>query len=136
MERPKVGIGVFVINGDKILMGKRVNAHGEGTWGLPGGHLEFFETFEECAKREVVEETGLVITNVEFSTVTNDMFYPENRHYVTLFMKSLYLSGTPKVMEPNKMVEWRWFSWDNLPKPLFIPLENLKRTTYNPFNIE
>jgi 8-oxo-dGTP diphosphatase len=63
MERPKVGVGVFIIKDKKILMGKRINSHGEGTWSLPGGHLEFFETFEDCAKREVMEETGLKISN-------------------------------------------------------------------------
>jgi 8-oxo-dGTP diphosphatase len=133
MNRPKVGIGVFVIKDEKILMGQRINAHGEGTWALPGGHLEYFETFEKCAKREVLEETGLEIFDITFATVTNDMFEKENKHYITIFVKSKNTDGVPKIMEPNKCLKWDWFSWDNLPKPLFLPLENLKKTDFDPF---
>jgi 8-oxo-dGTP diphosphatase len=132
MERPKVGVGVFIIKDKKILMGKRINSHGEGTWSLPGGHLEFFETFEDCAKREVMEETGLKISDVTFATATNDMFEKENKHYITIFVKSKNPEGIVKVIEPDKCMEWGWFSWDNLPKPLFLPLKNLKKTDFNP----
>ncbi len=136
MERPKVGIGVFVIKDKKILMGQRINSHGEGTWQLPGGHLEFFETFNDCAKREVKEETGLNITDVTFATVTNDMFQKENKHYITIFVKSKNSEGVAKVMEPNKCSKWEWFDWNNLPEPLFLPLENLKKTDFNPVDGE
>jgi 8-oxo-dGTP diphosphatase len=132
MERPKVGVGVFIIKDKKILMGKRINSHGKGTWSLPGGHLEFFETFEDCAKREVMEETGLKISDVTFATATNDMFEKENKHYITIFVKSKNPEGIVKVIEPDKCMEWGWFSWDNLPKPLFLPLKNLKKTDFNP----
>ncbi len=36
IKRPKVGVGVFVINDKKILLGQRINSHGHGAWGLPG----------------------------------------------------------------------------------------------------
>ena len=136
MERPKVGVGVFVIKDKEILMGQRINAHGEGTWNLPGGHLEFFETFEDCAKRETMEETGLNITDVTFATATNDIFKKENKHYITIFVKSKNSEGVAKVMEPNKCLKWDWFDWDNLPKPLFLPLENLRKTDFNPIDGE
>ena len=103
MERPKVGIGVFVIKDNKILMGKRKNTLGKGAWCLPGGHLEFFETFEECAKRESFEEAGIDITNIIFCTITNDMFKKEKKHYVTIFLKSTIQSGIPKTMEPDML---------------------------------
>ncbi len=134
MDRPKVGIGVFVIKDNKILMGKRLNAHGEGTWCFPGGHLEFFESFEDCAKREVMEETGLTIKDVVFLTVTNDIFEKENKHYVTIFLKSKYAGGDVTNLEPDKCSEWKWCSWDDLPEPLFLPIENLRKTNFNPFN--
>ncbi len=88
ISRPKVGIGVFVMKDDKILFGQRIGSHGEKTWGLVGGHLEFSESFEDCAKREVLEETGLNISHVEFLTVTNDIFEKENKHYVSIFVKA------------------------------------------------
>lgn len=131
MERPKVGLGVFVIKNKKLLLGQRINAHGEGTWSLPGGHLEFFETFEQCAKREVMEETGLKIDNVTFVAATNDIFKEEKKHYVTIFVKSNNSDGIVRIMEPDKCLKWDWFTWDNLPKLLFLPLENLRKTGFN-----
>lgn len=129
-ERPKVGVGVLIIKNKKVLLGKRINSHGDGTWSPPGGHLEFFETFEECAKREVMEETGLKIESATFVTATNDMFKKENKHYITIFVKTEISEGEAKIIEPEKCSEWAWFSWNNLPEPLFIPLENLKKTKF------
>ena len=63
-ERPKVGVGVIVLSNGRVLFGKRKGAHGTGCWATPGGHLEFGETVEECAKRELLEETGLKATSV------------------------------------------------------------------------
>lgn len=61
-EKVGVGVGVFVVRDDKtFLMGKRQNAHGHDSWSVPGGWLEFGETWEDAAKREVLEETGLKI---------------------------------------------------------------------------
>ena len=65
-QRPKVGVGVFVLKDGKILMGKRKGAHGEGSWSLPGGHLEFNESWDMCAVRETMEETGVTIKNIRF----------------------------------------------------------------------
>ena len=134
-ERPKVGVGVVIINGNKILMGKRKNAHGEGSWSFPGGHLELNETPEECARRETSEETGLKVKNIRIGTFTNDIFEKEGKHYITLFMLSDYdpSLGEPKVMEPEKCEKWEWFEWSNLPKPLFLPIQNLLKQKYDPF---
>ena len=61
MERPKVGIGVIIENNEnKILIGKRKGSHSP-YFSIPGGHLEIGETFEAAAKKEVLEETGLLI---------------------------------------------------------------------------
>lgn len=60
-----------------------------GTWALPGGHLEFNETFETCAERELMEETGLAVENLEFVTATNNIMLAENKHYVTIFLKGV-----------------------------------------------
>ena len=79
-DRPKIGIGVIVIRDGKILLGERLSNHGAGTYEIPGGHLEFGETFEDAAIREVREETGLndiIITAVV--SVGNDIAY--DRHY-------------------------------------------------------
>lgn len=132
-DRPMIGIGVIVIKNNKVLLGKRKNSHGEGTWCFPGGHLEFNEEIEECGKREVLEETGIKIKNIKLGPFTNDIFKKEGKHYVTLFLISDYDSGKVRVMEPDKFEKWGWFEWGKLPKPLFLPIQNLLKQKFNPF---
>jgi 8-oxo-dGTP diphosphatase len=133
-QRPYIGIGVIIIRDGKILLGKRLNAHGAGSWCCPGGHLEYGESFEACARREVREETGLEITNIRKGTFTNDRFEDEARHYVTLFMRADSPQGTPVVREPEKCATWDWFSEQSLPRPLFLPLQNLFDSGVSPFH--
>lgn len=132
---PKVGLGVMVIKEGKILLGKRKNAHGEGTWSYPGGHLEFGESWEACATREVMEETGIKIKNLRFGMVTNDIFENERKHYITIFIVADLASGAVTLMEPHKCETWDWFEWDQFPKPLFLPILNQLKTNFNPHTI-
>ncbi|KAL4192701.1 hypothetical protein AMTRI_Chr06g195580 [Amborella trichopoda] len=94
---------------------------------LPGGHLEFGETWEECAAREVRDETGLDVEKVEFVTVTNNVLRSEARpkHYVTIIMRCVLHDPdqTSLNLEPDKCGGWEWYEWDNLRKPLFPPLQ-------------
>ncbi len=128
-NNPRVGVGVFVWKNDKFLMGKRLGSHGHGTWSIPGGHLEFGEGWEECAKREVMEETGLTINNVRLVAVTNDLFEKEQKHYITLWVYSDWQSGEPSIQEPDKWVDQQWRTFKTLPEPLFEPCwTNLRAT--------
>ena len=131
--RPKVGLGVIIIKDHKVLLGKRKNAHGAGSWCFPGGHLEFGESYEDCARRETAEEAGINIKNIRFVTATNDIFPEEKKHYITIYMLADHDSGEAKIMEPERQLDWQWFSWDNLPSPLFIPMQNLLKQGFNPF---
>lgn len=120
VSHPRVGIGVFVLKDGKFIMAQRYGSHGEGTWSIPGGHLELGETIEECAAREVMEETGMKIKNVDFLALTEDMFEGD-KHYVTIWVKSQWKSGEPKLMEPDKYRNFAWHTLDDLPSPLFEP---------------
>ncbi|MFH1246845.1 MAG: NUDIX domain-containing protein [Candidatus Micrarchaeota archaeon] len=123
--KPEVGIGVFVHNASgEVLIHKRKNIIGNGTWALPGGKLEFNETIEQCAKREAKEECDVEIKNVKVLGITEDFFTVENRHFITIFVDSELASGEAKIMEPEKASELSWVSLDNLPSPLFLPLKN------------
>lgn len=132
-KRPKVGLAVLVKKDGKVLFGKRKNAHGEGDWCCPGGHLEFNESWEDCARRETMEETGITIKNIHFATATNDLFEKEGKHYITIYMVADYDAGEVQIMEPEKCAEWRWVSWDDLPEPLFVPTKNLLAQGFSPF---
>lgn len=121
----RIGIGVFIFKNGKFLMGKRMGSHGEGSWSIPGGHLEFGESFADTAKREVLEETGLIIKNIRFGAVTNDIFLEDDKHYVTIWMLSDYESGTATILELDKYVDQDWFDFNTLPSPLFLPWKQL-----------
>ncbi|KAJ3768710.1 NUDIX hydrolase domain-like protein [Lentinula raphanica] len=137
---PKVGVGVFVLNIDgRFLLGKRKGSHGHGTWALPGGHLEAGESFEDCAAREVLEETDLKIKDVQYLTVTNDVMVAEGKHYVTIWVagKMVDPEATPENLEPEKCEVWEWVTWEEVKecvgrsvtdpnyRALFIPLQNI-----------
>jgi 8-oxo-dGTP diphosphatase len=132
-KRPQVGIGVLLLRGTKVLLGRRRNAHGEGYWAPPGGHLEYGESPSDCAAREVGEETGLTVQNTRLCGVTNDVFKEEQKHYVTLFMVASCLEGVPLLLEPEKCGAWEWFEWATLPEPLFLPLQHLLEQHKSPF---
>ncbi|VFQ77849.1 unnamed protein product [Cuscuta campestris] len=134
--RPKVGVAVFLLNGNKVLLGRRLSPVGYNTFALPGGHLEFGESFEECGAREVREETGLDSDKVEFLTAINNVMVPERVHVVCVLLRATIPPGqntVPQNLEPDKCGGWDWYDWDNLPNPLFGPLEDALRSGLNPF---
>jgi 8-oxo-dGTP diphosphatase len=126
-----VGFGVLLIKDDCILLGRRhidpakadSELHGEGTWTMPGGKLEFKESFEEGAKRELFEETGMIGHSFKVISLTNDIVH--DAHFVTIGLLCEHFEGEPKVMEPDEITEWKWFPINSLPKPMFFPSEEV-----------
>ena len=126
-EVPRVGVGVFVFSRttpSKFLVGTRIGSLGPGTLALPGGHLEFGESFEDCARREVKEETDLGIVNVRFLTAVNSVLKVEEKHYVTVFMVGeMEGEGEPVLMEPEKCEGWFWVEWEEMRRWAVAELE-------------
>lgn len=123
----RVGLGVFVWRDGTFLMGRRLGSHGHSTWSIPGGHLEFGETWVEGAKREVMEETGIQIDNIRFLAATDDHFPGDNKQYATIWVESDWVSGEPTITEPDKWIDMEWHTLQDLPKPLFEPCwQNLR----------
>lgn len=121
-QKPKVGIGVMVFKDGKVLLGKRKGSHGAGEYAWPGGHLEFMESIIDCAKREVLEETGMEIRNVNFLRLMN-FKTKEGKHYVDIALTSDWKNGEPKILEPEKCEGWDWYALNDLPRPLFGTIE-------------
>src|SRR5262245_17964427 len=126
-RRPQVGMGVLVIRRGRVLLGRRSGSHGAGYYAAPGGHIEFGESFEEAAKREVLEETGLEITDLKLLSVGNYIFARDEgeRHYIDIDFVCEAPEGQPKLMEPEKCEGWDWYDLENLPQPVFIVTERM-----------
>lgn len=58
-RRPKIGVLAVTIRDGAVLLVRRRNEPDAGLWGYPGGHLEWGESLEEAACRELLEETGV-----------------------------------------------------------------------------
>ncbi|QQZ08716.1 NUDIX hydrolase [Heyndrickxia vini] len=114
------GSVVIILNEqNEVLMQKR---H-DGYWGLPGGLMDLGESFEEVAKREVFEETGLVIENLKLLNVFSGSEYylrvpnGDELYSVTAVYYTRDVSGEMKIdySESEKM---QYFSMNNLPNEL------------------
>lgn len=139
-KKVRVGFGVMMMRGGKILLGKRhedpekadSELNGMSTWTMPGGKMEFGETFEGLAGREVLEETNIKLNKVKIIGVNNERI--DVAHFVTIGMFSDDFEGEAEVMEPDEITEWRWFGLDELPSPMFFPskklIENYKQKKF------
>ena len=120
MEQIGIGIGVMVMRDGKVLLAKRKSELGRGEYCWPGGKMEFGESFEECARREVLEETGMKIKNIRFLRLMNLKHFAP-KQFVDIELMADWASGEPELLEPDKFEEWQWYELDNLPEPLFYP---------------
>ena len=127
-----VGVGVLVFRGGRILLGKRQGSHGAGTWSPPGGRLEYGESVEDCARRELREETSLELGPITLGPYTNDLFPEVEQQYLTAFVLAYDSVGEPRNLEPHKCEGWAWFGWEELPAPLFAPMRSLIASGFVP----
>jgi 8-oxo-dGTP diphosphatase len=121
------GFGVILENDGQILLGKRhvdpekadSAFRSAGEWTLPGGKLEWGESFEDGAIREVKEETGIDITNPQVVSVHNCK--NQFAHFMTVGLVTHNWKGDAQVMEPDEITEWEWFDINKLPSPIYFP---------------
>ena len=128
------GAGVIIINDkNEILLGKRTY---NGYWDYPAGSMELGESFEECARREVFEETGLTCGKLEYFMEISgeESFYEYPNGDQVYLAVIIYIcrdfSGEMKVQEDEVDIQ-KFFPIDQLPKtpPLKIKtriFENIK----------
>lgn len=108
----------------KIALIKREGNYGSGTWAPPGGHIEFGEFALEAAIREMMEEIGVKIKNIDILGFTEDLSAIYDTHYITIWTRADWASGELKETD-LEFTESGFFDINNMPKPLFISFKNL-----------
>lgn len=131
-RKPKVGVAVLVLKGEEILIGKRRAGNGPGTWSVPGGLIDFGESFAACAERELREETGLTLIESRLVTAANDVMPEYDDHSVTVWMYAAVWKGELRNASPAEHSAWEWRAWTDLPRPLYPSLENFVSTGWTP----
>jgi len=119
-------VNTAVLQGGKILLTRRsAKVREPGKWCIPGGHLDFGESWETAAIRELKEETGLVARKTELYgaysdpnlTITQELVEGKYRkQFVTLCFLVTDFSGD---IAPNDEVDdWGWYEFNDLPNPI------------------
>ncbi len=116
-SRPRVGVGVVFLREGRVFLARRRGSLGGGSWGSAGGHLEFGESLEDCARREAREELGVEVGELRFLCVSNIVAY--GRHYLDVEFLGDIGGQEPRQLEPDAFDGCGWFPLQSPPEPLF-----------------
>ncbi len=123
--------GIIVRNG-KVLLGLRSEKceTARNQWAYPGGRMDYGEHPLTALLREIDEETTMTgkVGSIEFLIWMNEFFPDDNKHYISLVFLVKDIIGQPKITEPDKCKEWKWFDPNDIPENTFWACrENIKR---------
>lgn len=123
MREPRLGVGACIVRDGRLLLFRRLRAPDQGCWSIPGGKIDFLEPIEAGLRREVAEETGLILGELRLLCVT-DQIYPETpEHWVAPTYLAESFTGEAVNLEPHKHEGMDWFALDALPAPLSRAVE-------------
>lgn len=115
-EHPRIAVGAVIFKDKKVLMVLRGKPPAENKWSIPGGCVELGETLQEAAKRETIEETGVVILAGEpvytFDVIERDENGQVRFHYVIVDLAAEYVSGDPR--PGDDAVDASWISPEDI----------------------
>jgi ADP-ribose pyrophosphatase YjhB (NUDIX family) len=116
---------VIVISDDRKILLVRHRKGNRQYWVLPGGRLEYGETFTECAVRELKEETGLDIEVEGFLFLSEAIAPDRSRHIVNIYLRAKVIGGVMQVGDEPVLAGVDFVALDDLKKvTLFPPIAN------------
>ena len=133
-NKPHVGVGVIIKQNHKIILGRRLNQPMQDSWQLPGGWIDLGESPEQAVHRQLSMFRNLRFGESNFVTYTNNIFDSELHSISLYFMVDCLNEGQQKLITDQLNSEWFWADWNELPQPLFLPLQLLVDTEFNPFH--
>lgn len=106
-RNPAPTVSLLIVDGERVLLGKRPVSHNRELWATPSGYIEIDEDFLSTARREALEETGLEIEIDGILKIT-DSFFPPSQRFLNVY---LLAHSTAGILQPgDDMGELRWFS--------------------------
>ena len=120
--KPEAGCGAVIHDVDgRLLLIQRLKPPEAGSWGLPGGKVDFGERAEAAVVREIAEELGIRIALNGLACLTETILSDDNRHWVAPVYYAKIISGAPRILELEKHGGWGWFDLEALPGDLTTP---------------
>lgn len=113
MKEPRVRIAGILVENGKVLMIEQ-EKKGNRYWLLPGGGLDFGESFEECIKREFMEEAGIEVESEKLMFISESIAPDNSRHIVNLYFKVVKKSGDIKIGDEEILTDIKFIAADEL----------------------
>lgn len=107
-KSPKVIVSVLIKDKGKYFLTKEIIEDNQEYWIVPGGHVEFGETLEEAAQREIQEETGIKI-QIQKLLHHHEAIFPEYNYHTIIFFFLAKPVQTEIILE-EKVLEGKFFS--------------------------
>ncbi len=131
-RKPKLVVGILARNKNKFLLAREVLEGGKEYWIVPGGKVEFGETLEQAAKRELEEETGITTKKLKFLTHKEAITTKYNYHTVIFFYETRTNTIDVGKDIEGKVIEAKWFTKkEALKLPLVFSAEWLFKEIIN-----